>query len=176
MALNQLPRVPHNTRTGPSTGQPFRWAVVVNELAFLDADFFRDGILLGWQGWSPIGPDGPYWRYWTGDLLGRRVWVSQVKEYPYTYKWRIGWYEPGDEEFMMLVKEQTPSYNRQPWDDIPFNYPWLPIIPGSDYLVLPGNTWCYWYKTAQAALADFPLALRQDDYDETFGRSLWASP
>lgn len=176
MPLDQLPPPPHNTRGGATGGQPFRWAVIHNENAFWEAEFFQNGILLGWNGWDQTFNQGPFWRYWDGSLFGRRIWIEQRQELLQPYTWMAAWYEPGEGDAMMLAKKQQPTHNRPPWDDVPFNYPWLPIVPGSDYLILPGDTWVYWYRTAQDALAEFPDALRQDDYWETFGRSIGELP
>lgn len=174
MALDQLPPPPHNTRSGPSMGQPFRWAIMVNPSATGYGSFFINGILLGWQGWDEYTIGGPFWRYWDGDPFGRRIWIQQDKLSKLVYRWRLCWWEAYEEYPIIAYYEQSSSFSRMPWDDVGCGAPWSTFTPSFDWHWLPVATWVYWYRTAQDALVDFPYALRQDDYLQTFGRSLWA--
>lgn len=173
MTYPQLPRIPHCTRAGPVTGQPFRWAIIHNEHANGEAAFFADGVLLGWQGWDTWTIGGPVWRYWDGDLVGRRIFAQQYKLSGTSYEWRISWWQAHEEYPIMMAYRQTVNFGRDPWGNLSMGAPWLVFTPSGNWAWLPTQTDLIWYRTAQEALAEFPDCLRQDDYLETFGESLW---
>lgn len=173
MGLDQLPPVPHCTRCGPVTGQPFRWAIAVNPDANGEAEFFSDGVLLGYNGLDEYTIGGPFWRYWDGDLVGRRVFAQQNRFSSISYEWRLNWWQGHDDYPIIMAQRQTVNYGRDPWGDCQFGAPWINFTPSGDWHWLPTRTDLIWYRTAQDAISDYPDCLRQTDYWQTFGKSLW---
>lgn len=164
----QLPRVSHNVRHGSTGGQPPRWGVAYNPNGTGPGEMFHNGVLLGWQGWVPYPPE-PYWRYWDGTTFGNRFTLLQRNFVWDHFDWQIFWYVLVDGDLEILGNSVSPDFSVEPWGPVVFAPAWFPISPFADPAWMPPGGGIEFYRTSQDALDDWPDALTQADYWETWG-------